>query len=298
MKGSVEFYERDGDWKEMWARAEYTFLEKEYKSDFPVLRIQQDDISQIPFRTQDHGLAYIQGDVPFRRAKYTLAGQDWSSNTPAVGIPIPKQQEISLLNRKELLFRAGPQIRCMSTLDTATLELSIDVFLVLVEKGDGPLLGHGDGDMKEEVTVQFSEDGPAQGEVRFYLRNGFELWATWEYVLDGETYRDTELVFHFHNGEEGYYQSPQTREFDVTPSQLRYTDTFNIGSFSISVDGRIIDGVRFESKKDGALECKVVFYCKNLRAIWAESRALLNGRDFRNNVPVLGSTACPGSAEP
>jgi hypothetical protein len=66
-RGSVEFYKRDGDWKEMWARSKYTFLGQEYKSDFPVLRIQQDDTAPISLQAQSHGLIHIQGEVPFSK---------------------------------------------------------------------------------------------------------------------------------------------------------------------------------------------------------------------------------------
>jgi hypothetical protein len=306
-RGSVEFYGRHDDWKELWARSRYTFFGKEYKSDFPVLRIQQDDISQISLQSQSsQGLVHIQGEVPFRRAKYTLAGQNWSSNEYVLGIGDRKEQEISILETKEFDYNAKPLL-CTGTIDTDTLNLSIDVILI-----EGwALLGHGEGNIEQGVTVQFSEEGSAQGEVRFYLMNGLELWATWKYVLDGETYFRTGEVLNVdwlarvqkNRNKQHPISSLGITSFDAIVAPLQYIGTFDTETHTLRIGVDVLDipdnihlgteegplrhsgGVLVEFDKPGVATGKVLFY-ERAGQVWAMARFTLYRKTYSSNVPL------------
>jgi hypothetical protein len=305
-RGIVEFYERDGDWKELWARSRYTFFGKEYKSDFPVLRIQQDDISQISLQSQSQGLVHIQGEVPFRKAKYTLAGQDWSSNEYVLGIGGRKGQEISILETKEFDYNAKPLLYT-GTIDRDTLDLSIDIILI-----EGwTLLGHGEGNIEQGMTVQFSEEGSAQGEVQFYLMNGLELWVMWKYVLDEETYFRTGEVLNVdllaqvqkNRNKQHPISSLGITSFDAIVAPLRYIGTFDTETHTLRIGVGVLDvpdnihlgteegplrhsgGVLVEFDKPGVATGKVLFYEKDWK-VWAMARFTLYRKPYSSNVPL------------
>jgi hypothetical protein len=251
-------------------------------------------------------------DSIWSRAMYTLAGKDWSSNEHVVGIPDGEEQEISILETKEFDYNANPLLYT-GTIDTDTLDLSVDVILI-----EGwTLLGHGEGNMEQGVTVQFNEEGRAQGEVRFYLMNGLELWATWKYILDGETDFQTEEVFN-ENVEvldvsqwvqqaSPIHPMDPSSSFDVTIGPLQYTGTVDLITLAFSVDaylessqtllghadGNLKDGVKLQLKTihestgvDKTIGF-VQFYVEWDREIWANSKLLLDGQRYNEDVKLF-----------
>jgi hypothetical protein len=390
-KGSAEFYIRDGDRKQMWAREKYTFLWQEYKWDTPVLRIQQDDTAPISLQSQSHGLAHIQGEVPFSKrvgplgysgtfqtstrflivdvfgfipiigrihlghaegniddgvrvpfstrpiqgsvefsardidsdstqilssAEFTMFGQEYRYSSPVLDIANSQDDifaleasffEVSSVPTLDSSFPSdvtiGP-LQYSDTLDLVRLVLTVDVHL----KSDQTLLGHAEGNVKKGVKLELkgSHDSThvAIGWGKFYVEGINQVWAKSNLDLDGNVDYEDEKLFNLPWLAQTQQHAIDSESFDVKAWPLQYTGTLDTYTLTVSVDvylwtfdksrtllghtdGSIVDGVEFEFAKDGVAEGQVSFYIRSGRSMWAESELLLDGRVYRDNVPVL-----------
>jgi hypothetical protein len=274
-RGSVEFYKRDGDWKEMWARSKYTFLGQEYKSDFPVLRIQQDDTAPISLQAQSHGLVRIQGEVPFSK-------------------------------------RVGP-LQYTGTVDPSTLALSVDVYLqssrTLLGRADGNLK---DG-VKLPLKTRHGSTGIEKtiGLVGFSVRWGNQVWGVWaksRLLLDGERYIEDVKLFDIPwRVQAQQHTIDSAKSFDIKAWPLQYTGTLDTNTLTVSVDvyfetsykskkllghtnGNLDDEVEFTFSEEGIAEGRVLFYIRHgttWGAMFAKSTVILDGQVHSTDGPVL-----------